>query len=1524
MKRIISVVVAVLMAVMNLQVFAQELESEFVTDIKNTVISAWDFSDSAQISGEVGKTDIPVISGGSEYNQENENICLNASSSATGVNLNLSTSITAETIENVINVEFDMNFGSISGQSFSYSIDSTMGTIIDFSFEPYKDSGTGYIRIGGNDVVYDELNGDGTVKTTVNRQIKNCVSSNTGDGMTASSTHFRNEINLVSGEATIYITSGNKSGTFKGTFEGQNDVSSISMSTTKSGSSRHSYMDNLKISQYREKVMPDISELVYSVIQDSDGDVTQVDTSKIVYGDNITSLFVTTSKDSNIVKQYVTDVTDSLTVNTAGADRVEVSPIYTYTDLQDTAFNSEEGVTLDTNALGSIEDGMYSFEITKADGTLTDVYINGKMIINNAEQPGTGRSEPKGGVYNVPDVMITGGTVNVATKRDGYNGTTYPNAPISSITIKKSPEIAARKTKITILGDSLVANYYGDLKGSSEKIGNSRTGWGQVLSEFIDMEKYNVVNLSNSGHYARILYETAFEGAIKNSVPGDIILCQCGYNDRVRSDEAEMVEYMTKMTEEAKEAGVTIVFVTPPATCDDETKYNSGYKNPIDVSADDYVNTSYSYPVRYGKTVYETAQRIGAGIVDLSKYSYDYLVSIYGDDISYAQQPYKEGIGVSDGIHLSYTGAMKWASFVAQELFDNEYIDSLNTETNYTEVQIYGEKEITINCFVSDGEEENPMPTETPNLKPNKIDGKEIYYEDFESGDLTDWKSSSVAYSVVSDDIHGNYLSLSSGSNDRGVYTLFGSDKYKFTEYEYECDVHLKAGNKNSSQFTIMANDYELSSGNINYGVSNGYIVKLNTVNSSSWTINPDTDGKTVDIPSDSWVHIKVSGNEDTVWLEITNGNEVLFDDSVTPYSSSKIPVGVLVRGGKNNAVMDIDNISLNVMKIFDEYEIYKNDSHIGAVIDSGIEGTVYGALYNKDGVLIGMKAVKEDDIERNIEFPLPQEAGASMRIYNWDDNMKPLSQASDMIEVDDIQDIYPDSILKNKSVYAFGDSIVKGHNAPEKAFMNLMANDYEMDLTMYAVNGATVITKDSAKEDPSEVTEGNYILTQVNKASDTLPDIIVFNGGTNDAYGSSDPTSEYYDKEYNSKGDHTNLFDNIGVIQGEGATEFDTNTFCGGFEAIISEMRNKWGDTPIVYITTHKSGGRSWEPQNKVRELALEICREWGVYVVDVFNDSELDTRDPEQMEQYIIGGAGSHPNETACRKFYIPLVKTKLKEILSKTADIIPENIHDTVDVVVFAGQSNMSGRGKASEAVVCDSDAGFEYKSVSNPKTLVPVEEPFGLGEDRDGAIADYNKDGTTKRTGSMVSAVVDEYYNKTGRQIVAVSASIGGTSTEQWKSNYINDAVKRLDDTKSFLTRNGINIGRIFVVWCQGESDGDAKVTAQTYMSKTKELFEIFKSHGVEKCFMVQIGHYNYEDYPGELNGLDGLQWDEQYKVIRDAQTKLCNENDDIVMAGSFENYISDMKDRYHYNQGTYNEVGKTVGLNIANHYEEENI
>ena len=54
------------------------------------------------------------------------------------------------------------------------------------------------------------------------------------------------------------------------------------------------------------------------------------------------------------------------------------------------------------------------------------------------------------------------------------------------------------------------------------------------------------------------------------------------------------------------------------------------------------------------------------------------------------------------------------------------------------------------------------------------------------------------------------------------------------------------------------------------------------------------------------------------------------------------------------------------------------------------------------------------------------------------------------------------------------------------------------------------------------------------------------------------------------------------------------------------------------------------------------------------------------------------------------------------------------DTVDLVMFMGQSNMAGRGTASEAPVVPKGYGYEFRAISDPTKLYDIVEPFGVNE------------------------------------------------------------------------------------------------------------------------------------------------------------------------------------------------------------------
>lgn len=236
-------------------------------------------------------------------------------------------------------------------------------------------------------------------------------------------------------------------------------------------------------------------------------------------------------------------------------------------------------------------------------------------------------------------------------------------------------------------------------------------------------------------------------------------------------------------------------------------------------------------------------------------------------------------------------------------------------------------------------------------------------------------------------------------------------------------------------------------------------------------------------------------------------------------------------------------------------------------------------------------------------------------------------------------------------------------------------------------------------------------------------------------------------------------------------------------------------------------------------------------------------------------------------------------------------------------FMGQSNMAGRGNAQEAPALIPGAGYEYRAITAPDCLSPLEEPFGENEN--------NEEGVTEpgmKTGSMVSAFVNACYHETGIPIVGISCAKGGSSIEEWLPGkaYYQDAVKRMKSGERWLLNHGYYIKLKGMVWCQGCTDGDLHTSPENYKARTARFIHSYcQECDIRKCFLIQIG--NHRD--------DRML----YVPIQQAQEELARENEDIILVSSSFKTFADrglMKDEFHYCQKGYNLIGEEAGKNTG--------
>lgn len=240
--------------------------------------------------------------------------------------------------------------------------------------------------------------------------------------------------------------------------------------------------------------------------------------------------------------------------------------------------------------------------------------------------------------------------------------------------------------------------------------------------------------------------------------------------------------------------------------------------------------------------------------------------------------------------------------------------------------------------------------------------------------------------------------------------------------------------------------------------------------------------------------------------------------------------------------------------------------------------------------------------------------------------------------------------------------------------------------------------------------------------------------------------------------------------------------------------------------------------------------------------------------------------------------------------------------VDLILFMGQSNMSGvGGNPSLAPKVPGGQGFEFKAISDPTNIYPIEEPFGKNESFIGGICDF----PGSKQGSLVSSFAIKYYEETGIPIVAVSASEGATTTEKWKSdNYQADLLSRYNKATNWLDDNGFKVRKRFAIWLQGESDAANNVTADEYVANMDIIIRGLFIAGVNKVFIITPGRtLTYKNY---------------FDTIIDCQLKMCKESGYYALG---TNYLSAMSaeylvDEWHYNQYVLDLLGERCAESVA--------
>ncbi len=689
-------------------------------------------------------------------------------------------------------------------------------------------------------------------------------------------------------------------------------------------------LDNIVVTAADEPEPPVGVSGYYVTVENISANETTVDCSGLPGGEHVKKYRVTTAIGSTLVAQTFVEPAASVTVDTAGADKVEITPVFYY----DAGAPGEKGTA---GYEISMPAGTYDFRVINTSGRRCDVYANDQMLVNNILQNG---STPN--YFDVKDIVISGDTITISTA-DYANGDDAGSKKIG-IWMAPSSRITARRQKVYVLGDSMVAQYYNG--GSREN--NIRTGWGQVLADYLTDEA-DVVNLANSGITAKGLRGTAFTQIEQSARDGDILILESGYNDRTYDTEDEMKTAVSEMTDGARAKGVTVILVSPNASA-----------------------KHYSESVAWGNRMEAVATEKTVPFIDLSKLSYGFLSEVYGSDTETVYKNYNLEAD-EDNLHSSYNGANKWASLVAGGLYamgldsivDTDYvyvfIDSKGNVINcsatgkmaegyarvtyslngqggadtYTVVEtgsrLTAPEEPSASGFTFGGWYRDAGCTAAWNFAEDTVTGDitlyakwnalaagTIYTQDF--SEVTDAKTVAVStnapdqLTIKEDAGHGRYLAFdfsSTSANSRGAYMDFeGADVSGLEKYIVEFDAAVTPGNNQETCLAVKGTDFSYLNKNINDGAGSGYL--LNLKNGSTGTVYTINSTETATVPAGEWCHYKLyvdktAGLVSTTVTGSTTGS--IADKVITSYDGAGNVAGLYMRAGRSYPVLAVDNI---------------------------------------------------------------------------------------------------------------------------------------------------------------------------------------------------------------------------------------------------------------------------------------------------------------------------------------------------------------------------------------------------------------------------------------------------------------------------------------------------------------------------------------------------------------------------------------------------------------------------------------
>lgn len=202
-------------------------------------------------------------------------------------------------------------------------------------------------------------------------------------------------------------------------------------------------------------------------------------------------------------------------------------------------------------------------------------------------------------------------------------------------------------------------------------------------------------------------------------------------------------------------------------------------------------------------------------------------------------------------------------------------------------------------------------------------------------------------------------------------------------------------------------------------------------------------------------------------------------------------------------------------------------------------------------------------------------------------------------------------SPLCGKTIIFLGSSVTYGSKSEGESFVDFLEKSDEIFAVKEAVSGTTLV--DNGKN--------SYVARMKSIDKNIRADAFVCQLSTNDA------------KKNLPSGKISDSFS---------INSFETSTIAGAIEYIITYTKDTW-NCPVLFFTGTKYESIQY---GKMVDLLHDIAKKHKIFVLDMWNDEELNNISREDYELYMADGV--HPRRAGYKLWWLPEFEKALEEIL------------------------------------------------------------------------------------------------------------------------------------------------------------------------------------------------------------------------------------------------------------------------------------